>query len=117
VVYSDLKPKPFLELAYGYLPLVLGGNLAHFLRLGLTEAGRVLPVTVATVGLRSEAVLPVAIAHPAVVAFLQGVTLVASVVLCVVLTQKIARQPIRHLLPQHAATIAIAWLFWRVIIG
>ncbi|MHC5828649.1 MAG: AAA family ATPase, partial [Nostoc sp.] len=27
------KPRSFVELAYGYLPLVLGGNLAHYLRL------------------------------------------------------------------------------------
>ncbi|MEM9005560.1 MAG: sigma 54-interacting transcriptional regulator, partial [Cyanobacteria bacterium P01_F01_bin.86] len=38
------KPRPFIELAYGYLPLVLLATLAHYLRLGLTEAGRILPV-------------------------------------------------------------------------
>ncbi len=110
------KPKPFVELAYGYLPLVLGGNLAHFLRLGLTEAGRVVPVSLATFGYSSVG-MPVAIAHPAVVAFLQAVTLITTAALSIFLTQKIARQPLRKLLPQHLATVAIATLMWQVIVG
>ncbi|MBD2091663.1 sigma 54-interacting transcriptional regulator [Microcoleus sp. FACHB-1515] len=111
-----LKPKPFLELAYGYLPLVLGGSLAHYLRLGLTEAGRVVPVTLATFGL-SNVGMPVAVADPIIIAFLQGVTLIVSVWLSVLLTQNIARQPIANLLPQHLATLAIGCLFWKLIVG
>jgi transcriptional regulator with AAA-type ATPase domain/NAD-dependent dihydropyrimidine dehydrogenase PreA subunit len=110
------KPRPFVELAYGYLPLVLGGNLAHYLRLGLTEAGRVVPVTLATFGF-SGAGMPVAVAHPAVIAFLQGVCLIATVWLSIFLTQKIARQPLKNLLPQHLATVAIGCLMWWVIVG
>ena len=34
----------WLKLAYGYLPIVLAANLAHYLRLGLSEAGRIIPV-------------------------------------------------------------------------
>ena len=37
---------PFLGLAYGYMPLVWGATLAHYLPLLLTEVGRVLPVRV-----------------------------------------------------------------------
>lgn len=128
-----LKPKPFLELAYGYLPLVLGGSLAHYLRLGLTEAGRVVPVTLATFGLSgfdafgdlsgtvsaqpNGVGMPVAIADPIIIAFLQGVTLIGSVWLSVLLTQNIARQSIANLLPQHLATAAIGCLFWKLIVG
>lgn len=110
------KPRPFVELAYGYLPLVLGGNLAHFLRLGLGEAGQILPVTWATFGLSGQG-LPIWIAHPAVVEFLQGTTLVAAVLLTMVLTQKIARQPLRSLLLQHLATIGLGVSMWQVIVG
>jgi len=110
------KPRPFVELAYGYLPFVLGANLAHYLRLGLTEAGRVLPVTFATFGL-GTANLPIAVAHPAVIAFLQATTLIAAFWLSVVLTQKIARQPILKLLPQHLALAAIATFTWKIMIG
>ena len=37
-------PKPFLEVAYGYLPLVWGATLAHYMLPLLSEAGRILPV-------------------------------------------------------------------------
>jgi hypothetical protein len=114
----NLKPRSFVELAYGYLPLVLGANLAHYLKLGLTEAGRVIPVTFATFGLETQTIaLPVAVAHPAVVAFLQSITLISGVWLSVFLTQKIARQPLLNLLPQHLATFAIGSLLWQVIVG
>ena len=110
------QPRPFVELAYGYLPLVLTGTLAHYLRLGLTEGGRLLPVTLATVGLRGEGA-PILVAHPAVIAFLQGTTLIAGVVLSVWLTQKIARQPLRFLMAQHLAAIALGTSLWTIIVG
>ncbi len=113
---GKLKPRSFIELAYGYLPLVLGGSLAHYLHLGLTEAGRVLPVSAMTFGY-NLATLPVMTAHPAVVEFLQGMTLLVSVLLTIVLTQKVARQPFRVLLPQHLAAILMTWELWQVIVG
>jgi len=114
----SLKPRPFLELAYGYLPLVLGSSLAHYLRLGLTEAGRILPVTVATFGLsdRITVPLPMLVADPAVIAFLQGVTLLVAALLSIVLTQKIARQPIANLLLQHLAIGGLTVLLWQLIV-
>jgi len=111
-----VKPRPFVELAYGYLPLVLGGNLAHFTRLGLSEAGRVIPVTLATFGY-SAVGMPFIVADPIIIAFLQGVTLIGSVWLSIFLIQKIARQPLLTLLPHHLATLAIGSLFWKVIVG
>lgn len=111
------KARSFVELAYGYLPLVLGGTMAHYFALGLSEAGRVLPVTLATFGLAGGANLPVWVAHPAVITFLQGVALIVSALLSLVLTQKIAKQPWRKLLPQHAAIGLIAGLMWLVMVG
>jgi transcriptional regulator with AAA-type ATPase domain/NAD-dependent dihydropyrimidine dehydrogenase PreA subunit len=110
------KLRPFIELAYGYLPLVLGGNLAHYLRLGLGEGGRILPVTFATFGLEGEQ-LPVLVAHPAVIDFLQGTTLIFSVLLTIVLTQKIARQPMRSLFWQHLAAIVLGASMWAIIVS
>jgi len=115
-VTPNTRPKPFVELAYGYLPLVLAANLAHYLHLGLSEAGRLIPVSFATVGLSGGESL-IWVAHPAVIAFLQGSTLLAGVLLTVVLTQKIARQPFHHLVPQHLASGAIALLLWPLIVG
>ncbi|MBW4694292.1 MAG: sigma 54-interacting transcriptional regulator [Lyngbya sp. HA4199-MV5] len=116
LLQRNCKPRPFLELAYGYLPLVLGASLAHYLRLGLTEAGQIVPVTFATFGF-GTANLPIAIADPAVIAFLQSVALIFSFWLSVVLTQKIARQSLLNLLPQHLAMLAIGSLMWKVIVG
>ncbi|MBM0740431.1 cyclic nucleotide-binding domain-containing protein [Phormidium sp. CLA17] len=110
------KSRPFLELAYGYLPIVLGANIAHYLQLGLTEAGRVVPVTFATFGLGTTN-LPIFVAHPAVIAFLQAVTLLAAFLLSVVLTQKIARQSFWTLLPQHLATGTLTAGIWQITVG
>ena len=110
------KPRKFIELAYGYLPLVLAGNLAHYLRMGLGEGGKILPVTMATFGLNSGS-LPILVADPAVIAFLQGATLILGMLLSLLLTQKIARQPLKYLLPQHLATITLVVLMWQVIVG
>lgn len=113
---SKYKPRRFVELAYGYLPLVLAGNLAHYLRLGLNEGGRILPVTMATFGLNGAS-LPILVAHPAVIAFLQGTSLIIGVVLSVLLTQKIARQQFKYLLPQYMAVVTLAFGMWQVIVG
>jgi len=109
------KPKSFVELAYGYLPLVLGGNLAHYLRLGLSEGGRILPVSFATLGLNSEQ-LPMLVAHPAVISFLQGTTLIFSMLLTIFLTQKIAKQSLSSLFCQHLAAIALGVSMWAIIV-
>ena len=113
---NKYKPRKFVELAYGYLPLVLAGNLAHYLRLGLAEGGKILPVTMATFGL-DGAGLPILVAHPAVIAFLQGCCLIFGVLLSILLTQKIARQQFKYLLPQHLATVVLAVAMWQIIIG
>ncbi len=110
------RPRRLVELAYGYLPLVLTCNLAHYLRLGLTEMGRVVPVSLATVGMSGGETL-VAVAHPAVIAFLQGVLIVLGVGLSVVLTQKIARQAFLQMLPQHVATLGLAVWIWQLVVG
>ncbi len=110
------KPRPFVDLAYGYLPLVLAGNLAHYLRLGLEESGRILPVTMATFGLGGEG-LPIFVAHPAVMAFLQAVTIIAGTILTMILTQKIAGQPLRSLLPQHLGAVVLGVCLWAIIVG
>jgi len=102
-------------LAYGYLPLLLLGTLAHYLRLLLTEAGRVLPVSAATIGF-SGVDLPVVVAHPAVIAFLQGTALIAGALLAIALTQKIARYPLRLMLPQHMATVGLTMGLWWLIV-
>ena len=48
--------KPFIEVAYGYLPLVWGITLAHYLLPLFDEAGRILPVRPGAV--RTPCVMP-----------------------------------------------------------
>ena len=83
--------------------------------MGLTEAGQVLPVSAKTFSLIGTG-LPTVTAHPAVIGFLQGTTLLLCALLSIVLVQKIARQPVKVLLAQHIATVALAASFWRVIV-
>ncbi|MFK8184921.1 MAG: sigma 54-interacting transcriptional regulator [Phormidesmis sp.] len=104
----------FLTLAYGYLPLLLFASLAHYLHLGLTEAGQIIPVFAATFRLTAPAIAFTA--HPAVITFLQGSALLFGAMFSILLTQKISRQPLRQLIPQHSATLAFTLLFWQVIL-
>ncbi len=106
--------RTFLQLAYGYLPLLLFASLAHYLLLGLSEAGQIIPVFAATSGL----VLPNInlVAHPAVIAFLQGTALIFGALLSIILTQKIARQPWLKLMPQHGFTLGVSVILWQLIL-
>jgi len=113
--FSFCRPPNFLGLAYGYLPLVLAANLAHYLDLGLTEAGQILPVTWATFGLSGTG-LTVWGADPAVITFLQGTALLSGLLLSLLLTQKIAVQRLGQLWPQHLGAIAIAAGLWQLIL-
>ncbi len=110
------KRPGFVKVAYGYLPLVWAANLAHYLRLGLWEGGRIIPVSLATFG-GSGGNLPVWIAHPAVVAFLQGTTLLVGMGLSLWLIQKITRQPLQQMLPYHGCTVFLGITLWKLIVG
>ncbi|PSB55257.1 sigma 54-interacting transcriptional regulator [Chamaesiphon polymorphus] len=116
IPFKLCKPLPFIDLAYGYLPLILGGNLAHYFKLGLAEGGQIIPVTFATFGLAGNN-LPSFIAHPAVITFLQGMTLVLALLITFFLTQKIAKRSIRSIVPQHLASICLAVSLWISIVG
>jgi transcriptional regulator with AAA-type ATPase domain/NAD-dependent dihydropyrimidine dehydrogenase PreA subunit len=114
--FEFCKPLPFTTLAYGYLPLVLGGNLAHYFKLGLEEGGQIIPVTFATFGLAGDN-LPSFIAHPAVITFLQCLTLILALLITFFLTQKIAKRPMRSLIPQHLASVCLLLTLWLSIVG
>ncbi len=112
-LFPAIQPRSFIELAYGYLPLALMANLAYYLQLGLGEAGKILPVTYATFGFDGSN-LPIFVAHPAVIAFLQGVSLIVGILAAIILSQKIARQSFKLILPQHFAVILLGVCFWQL---
>jgi transcriptional regulator with AAA-type ATPase domain/NAD-dependent dihydropyrimidine dehydrogenase PreA subunit len=115
-VISQGRQRPFVELAYGYLPLVLGGTLAHYLQMGLSEAGQILPITWATVGLNGVG-LPGFSMNPATIAFLQGSVLVVALILTWIVTRKISHQAFRNLWPQHLTALGLAVYLWSLIVG
>ena len=112
--WCRLSPGPLVQVAYGWLPAVLLGSLAHYLTLGLTEAGQIVPVTLATAGL--AAVGPTVVAHPAVIAFLQATALLTGLLLSMVLLQRISQRSWRRLLPLHGLTLAMTALMYRLIV-
>ena len=114
--YPSPATRSFLKLAYGYLPLVWAANLAHYLRLGLLEGGRVLPVLGETVGWTAVP-WPLWIADPAVVAFLQGVTLLLGVLLSLALTAKLHRQNGFWRWGQQGVTLIYGLSLWGLIVG
>ncbi|MEO0539883.1 MAG: cyclic nucleotide-binding domain-containing protein [Cyanobacteria bacterium P01_A01_bin.105] len=117
LLQPTLAARPWVQLAYGYLPLVLFGNLAHYLQLGLTEAGQIIPVSLATLGQSGAgAGSLILVAHPAVIAFLQGTCLVLGSSLSIVLTRKIARQPLGKLWPQYGAILGFTAVLWQLIV-
>ncbi|CAL8472261.1 g11803 [Coccomyxa elongata] len=109
--------KPFLELAYGYMPLVWAGTLAHYLLPFLDEAGRLLPVTAATVGLEEwGSGLPVFVEDGAVIAFLQGTCLLSGAALSLLLTRKIGARPWLRLAPQCLAILGFTAQLWALLL-
>ncbi|MEB3159948.1 MAG: AAA family ATPase, partial [Synechocystis sp.] len=106
----------FINLAYGFLPLTLAANFAHYLRLGLGEAGQVLTLVPKTFNFSVPFALPSLVADPAAIAFLQGMVLLMGVFWTIFLTQQLGKQSFWNLLPNHAATVGLMGLFWGVIV-
>lgn len=112
---SSASYKSFVDSAYGYLPLVWAANLAYWSSLFFNEAGRVLPVAAATIGMDMPW-LPQVVMDPHIIAFIQWCVLafggVASVILSIFITQR----PLRDLVPQAVAIVGLdALVAWLVI--
>ena len=107
---------PFIELAYGFLPLTLAANFAHYLTLGLGEAGQVLTLIPRTFALNLSWSLPSLTADPAAIAFLQGLVLLGGVLWSMFLTQLLGKQSFWQLLPQHGTLLSFMVICWWVIV-
>lgn len=111
------EPAAFLNLSYGYLPLVWGATLAHYEHYLLSEAGTILPAAARTVHLDYLAPsLPALVAHPAVVDFVQGGTLLLSAALSLVLTRRLGGRPWAAVAPQCAVIATLTIELWRLIV-
>lgn len=107
--------RPFVVIAYGYLPLVYCGTLAYYLDNAFEEAGLILPVAAATLGFDAPW-LPTFVVDPVVTEFLQGSTLLFGAALSLVLTRKLVAQPWRNLVPQCLLIGAFTAELWSLII-
>jgi len=116
----EAPPNPrFVEEAYGYLPLTWLALLAHYLDMGMGEAGRVLPVTAQMLGLRGFAqsgLLPTLVADVHVIDFLQGLCLLLGAGLSLLLTRKLCRQPWNELWPECLAILLLTSQLWVLIV-
>ena len=114
------SPKSFVEESYAYLPLCWLALLAHFLDLGLSEAGRVLPVTAKMFGFETLALsgqLPELVADDHVIAFLQGACILAGCSWSVVLLRFNTSKWSLAILPQSFAIVLLSWQYWQVIVS
>uniref|UniRef100_A0A7S3UCU1 Cyclic nucleotide-binding domain-containing protein n=1 Tax=Picocystis salinarum TaxID=88271 RepID=A0A7S3UCU1_9CHLO len=96
------KPATFVELAYGYLPLVWAITLAFYTELGLSEAFRVLQVAGRTIGLSPEVAerLPgFSLQDSDTLAVLQTLTLMTGLALSVFITKYLSKMSWKECLP------------------
>ena len=108
--------KPFMDLAYGYLPLVWAGILAYYMDNLLSEAGRIGTIMLATFGIESPAQMPEFVAHPAVVDALQATLLTFGGVVSLAMTRRIANQPWAVVVPQCITILAFTAGLWHVTV-
>ncbi len=106
----------FINLAYGLLPLTLAANLAHYLNLGLGEAGQVLTLIPKTFHWSLSFDFPILVADPAAIAFLQGMVLLGGLLWSIFLSQQLGKQSFFSLLPHHGTVVGLMLIFWSVII-
>ena len=132
LLVSDLRPpNEFLQLSYSYLPLTWLASLAHYLQLGLVEAGQVLPTAARTgayfgsqLGLESlsrwmmdlEKQLPSVSFSPDVVAFLQGIVLILAAGFSLQLLKKLGGGNAPYLWIHQLVILALTWELWQIIV-
>lgn len=111
--------KPFIDIAYGYLPLAWASSLAYYLDNLLIEGGHILQSAASTFGFDTSAsqLLPYFEAHPAVISAMQGTLLFFGCITSWGMTLRITKQPARVALPQYMTIIAFSVIFGHTILS
>lgn len=103
----------YLTTIYAYLPFTLAVNLAYYIPSAVTEAGQILPVLARSLGY-SGIGLPTLTWSPDVASFIQGVTLLFTLIFSpyflLRITQRSLLSNLPHLLLLTSMTIAGFWL-------
>ncbi|CAJ1374740.1 unnamed protein product [Effrenium voratum] len=126
---SAVEPKrrplnDFVELAYSYLPLTWLASLAHWLELGMTEAGLLLPTAARTATFFVPAVgdavdpaaLPTLVFAPAAVALVQGALLLAAAGFSLQLYSKLGSKDAPFAWVHQLMILALTWELWQLIL-
>ena len=102
-----------------YLPLCWLASIAHYLDLGMGEAGSILPAAARMVGLVDLAPrLPVLVASPEVIDFSQGLCVVVGCLSSLVLLRVLARRPWLEIGWQCGGMIVLsAQLWWLLLVA
>lgn len=109
-------PAPFLQLVYGYVPLVWGLTLATYENQLMGQGGTFLQAFAHTVGASGLApYLPVVAAGPTVIEFVQGSTLIVSSALSLAMMRKLGAAPWSSLLPHALLIAAFTMEMWHVL--
>ncbi|OAB59238.1 RNA polymerase subunit sigma-54 [Phormidium willei BDU 130791] len=108
--FFDSEMPEYQTVIYAYLPLVLAGNLAHYLPSAMTEAGQILSVTARTFGFSGEG-LPTLTWSLEVAQFLQGVTLLLILGFSIFPLLKITGRPLLKTMP-HLILMGIMVIAW-----
>jgi hypothetical protein len=108
--FFDSEMPEYQTVIYAYLPLVLAGNLAHYLPSAMTEAGQILPVTARTFGFSGEG-LPTLTWSLEVAQFLQGAILLLILGFSIFPLLKITGRPLVKTIP-HLVLMAVMVVAW-----
>ncbi|KAG2494517.1 hypothetical protein HYH03_007284 [Edaphochlamys debaryana] len=110
------SPPSFVELSYGYLPLVWAATLSYYLQHLLGEAGDILPITAAMIGWDDGVTwMPSLICEPHVIKALQGSMLTFGALASVALTRRIANAPWSTFVPQLVCIGLFTAELWYLI--
>ncbi len=104
----------YLTVIYAYLPMTLGINLAYYIPAAITEAGDIFPMILQGFGL-SCTNLPTMTWSLDVAIFLQGVTLLSTLLLSFFPLMKITQRPLNHNLPHIGLMSGFILVFFNLI--
>ncbi|KAG2445993.1 hypothetical protein HXX76_000596 [Chlamydomonas incerta] len=107
------EPPPFVELAYGYLPLVWFATVSYYLPSLMGEAGQILPITAAFLGADGSG-LPAVSVEGDIITFLQGFLLLFGGFTATVLSRKLAAAPFKSFAPQLLGIAAFTAELWAL---
>jgi len=97
------------------MPLCWAATVTHYLPALLGEAGRILPVSAAMAGWE-DAPLPALTAHPAVITFLQGSTLLVGAAASLALSRRLAGAPWISFWPHSALVLGLTAELWTLMV-